>query len=294
MRSKSEAAERLAAVTAAFLITAGILQIFLGEFVSRSVALTANGIDCAGDGLVSLFIWFGLRWSKRPADEKFHFGYYRIETIGSVAAAMVMLFLAAYIGYRSYEQFVNPHALQLPLLGAGVALSVSIITAVLGFYKLREGKKTGLLSVKLDAKNTLKDAATSFLVVIAILFSSLGFPVADAAVGFIVAVIILHMGFTEIKESTHLLVDACTSCSLEQSYIRGIAEEFKGVRKARDAKLRRSGSVLLGEMEIEVDAKMTVEQADRISSDIKHLAMDKIPELERLTITTVPVKSKDR
>ncbi len=289
-RAKGEVAERLAAVTAAFLISAGILQIFLGEFVSRSVALTANGIDCAGDGFVSLIIWFGLRYSKRPADEKFHFGYYRVETIGSVMAAIVMLFLALYIGYRSYEQFVNPHALQLPLLGAGVALSVSIITAALGFYKLREGKRTGLLSVKLDAKNTLKDAATSFLVVIAILFSALGFPVADAVVGFIVAVIILHLGFTEIKESTNLLVDACTSCSLEQNSIKEIAGEFKGVRKAGDVRLRRSGSVLLGEMEIEVDAKMTVEQADRIASDIRRLAMDRIPELERLTITTVPGK----
>jgi len=293
MRSKSEVAERLAAVTAAFLISAGILQIFLGEFVSRSVALTANGIDCAGDGFVSFIIWFGLRYSKRPADEKFHFGYYKVETIGSVMAAILMLFLAVYIGYRSYDQLVNPHALQLPLLGAGVALSVSIITAALGVYKLREGKKTGLLSVKLDAKNTLKDAATSFLVVIALVFSSLGFPVADAVVGFIVAVIILHLGFTEIKESTNLLVDACTSCSLEQSYISGIAEEFKGVRRARDVKLRRSGSVLLGELEIEMDGSMTVEQADRISSDIRRLARDKIPELERLTITTVPAESRD-
>jgi len=178
--------------------------------------------------------------------------------------------------------------LELPLLGAGVALSVSIITAALGFYKLRKGRRTGLLSVKLDAKNTLKDALTSFLVVIALVFSSFGFPIADPILGFIVAVIILNLGLTEVKESTHLLVDACTSCSIEQNLIQQIAEEFKGVRKVREIRLHRSGSVLLGEFELEVDRKMTVEQADRISSDIRQLAKDKIPELERLTITTVP------
>jgi len=36
MKAKGKVAERLAAITAAFLISAGILQILLGEFVPRA------------------------------------------------------------------------------------------------------------------------------------------------------------------------------------------------------------------------------------------------------------------
>ncbi len=58
--------ETIAAVTTVLLVGLGVLQIILGETISRSVALTANGIDCIGDGFVSGIVWAGLRFFKRP------------------------------------------------------------------------------------------------------------------------------------------------------------------------------------------------------------------------------------
>ena len=69
-----EKADRLAGITTATLMGLGVLQIILGETVSKSVALTANGIDCIGDGFVSAVVWVGLKFFRRPADEKFHYG----------------------------------------------------------------------------------------------------------------------------------------------------------------------------------------------------------------------------
>ena len=70
-------ADRLAGITTVTLVGLGILQIILGETVSKSVALTANGIDCIGDGFVSAVVWIGLKFFKKPADHKFHFGYFK-------------------------------------------------------------------------------------------------------------------------------------------------------------------------------------------------------------------------
>ena len=49
--------ENIAALTTISLIILGIIQVILGESISRSVALTANGIDCIGDGFVSGVVW---------------------------------------------------------------------------------------------------------------------------------------------------------------------------------------------------------------------------------------------
>ena len=54
-----EKADKLAGYTTLILIFLGIIQIIYGEFISESIALTANGIDCVGDGFVSAVVWIG-------------------------------------------------------------------------------------------------------------------------------------------------------------------------------------------------------------------------------------------
>ncbi len=281
--------ETIAAVTTFSLITLGILQIILGEIISRSVALTANGIDCIGDGFVSGIVWVGLRYVRKPADHRFHFGYYKVENLASIAAAVVMLILAGYIAFRAYGQLRTPQEVQLPLIGAVIALLSAIIAWGLGAYKYIKGKRSKLGSVKLDAFNTIKDGTTSFLTVIALLLSSWGYPIADAVVGFIIAGIIVSIGFAAIKESGYMLVDACDeSCLIYQRAIRKIVERIEGVKKAQVVRLRRTGPVFQGEIEITVPGEMSVSQFDKIRSQIHHRVTSDLPEIERITIVAIP------
>ena len=67
--------QNIAGLTVIILVVLGIIQIILGETISKSVALTANGIDCIGDGFVSGIVWVGLRFFRKPADHRFHYGY---------------------------------------------------------------------------------------------------------------------------------------------------------------------------------------------------------------------------
>ena len=88
LKKKLSRPDYLAGITAITLILLGIIQILFGELWAKSVALTANGFDCIGDGFVSATVWAGLRIYERPADDRFHFGYYKNENLASIAAAM--------------------------------------------------------------------------------------------------------------------------------------------------------------------------------------------------------------
>ena len=283
--------ETIAAVTTISLVSLGILQIILGETISRSVALTANGIDCIGDGFVSGIVWAGLRFFKRPADQRFHFGYYKVENLASIAATILMFLLAGYIILRSYYQLVNPQVVQLPLIGAIVAFIAALVAISLGVYKIIKGKHTNLSSVKLDAINTTKDGTTSFLTVVALLLSSFGYNIADPLIGFIIAGIIVTIGFAAIKEAGYMLVDACDGdCLMYGLLIKTYAERVKGVQAAQVVRLRRTGPVIQGELEITVAGEMSVLELNKIQTEIIRVSSEKISELERLTITAVPLE----
>jgi ferrous-iron efflux pump FieF len=283
--------ETIAAVTTVSFVGLGILQIILGETISRSVALTANGIDCIGDGFVSGIVWVGLRFFKRPADKRFHFGYYKVENLASIAATILMFLLAGYIILRSYYQLINPQIIKLPLIGAIVAFFAALVAIILGIYKMIKSKRMNMSSVKLDAFNTIKDGTTSFLTVAALLLSSFGYSNADALIGFIIAGIIVTIGFAAIKEAGFILVDACDGdCLMYGLLIKTYAERIKGVQAAQVVRLRRTGPVIQGELEITVPGEMSVLELNKIQTEIIRISSEKISELERLTITAVPLE----
>jgi cation diffusion facilitator family transporter len=285
--------ETIAATTTIVLVSLGILQVILGGTISQSVALTANGFDCIGDGFVSAIVWIGLRYFRRPADQHFHFGYYKLENLASIGATFVMFFLAGYIILRSYNQFINPQGVGLPLIGAVIAFIAGLVAIGLGVYKYITARHNTLSSVKLDAFNTIKDGTTSFLTVFALVVSSFGFYQADAIIGFIIAGIIVTIGFAAIKEAGYMLVDACDGdCLMYGLLIKTYAERVEGVKEAKVVRLRRTGPVIQGELEIAVPGDMPVAELYKIQTEIIQRASEKISELERLTVTAIPLEKK--
>jgi cation diffusion facilitator family transporter len=283
-----EKADRLAGLTTIILFGFGIIQIIMGETISKSVALTANGIDCMGDGFVSAVVWIGLKFFKKPANQKFNYGYYKMENLASIAAAVVMMLLAGYILFRSYNQLIDPHEVELPILGAIVAMLAAVTAISIGAYKYKKSKKSKLGSVKLEAFNTIKDGTASGLTVVALIFDYYGYYIADAIVGFIIAGVIVTIGFAAIKESSYMLVDACDNECIDKSYvIKTIAEEVPGVEKAHIVRLRRSGPIHQGAMEIKVSHEMTVKEFNSIKKKILNKVQQQFPDVERLTITSM-------
>jgi divalent metal cation (Fe/Co/Zn/Cd) transporter len=176
-----------------------------------------------------------------------------------------------------------------------VAFIAGLIAISLGIYKIFKCRTTGMSSVKLDAFNTIKDGTTSFLTVAALVLSSFGYTIADSVIGFVIAGLIVTIGFAAIKEAGYMLVDACDGdCLMYSVLIKTYAERVPGVRSAQVVRLRRTGPVIQGELEIMVPGEMTVSELNQVQSEIIKIATEKISELERLTITVVPFEKEER
>jgi divalent metal cation (Fe/Co/Zn/Cd) transporter len=172
-----------------------------------------------------------------------------------------------------------------------VAFFSALVAIGLGVYKIIKSKHVNMNSVKLDAFNTIKDGTTSFLTVVALLLSSFGYNIADPLIGFIIAGIIVTIGFAAIKEAGYILVDACDGdCLMYGVLIKTYAERVKGVQAAHIVRLRRTGPVIQGELEIIVPGEMSVFELNKIQTEIIRICSEKISDLERLTITALPLE----
>ena len=288
MTSFFKSTKAMAGFTAIFLIIIGAVQVIVGELFSKSVALTANGIDCIGDGLVSGIVFVGLYVFHRPADDKFHYGYFKLENLASIVAAVIMVVLALYIGWRSYMQLVDPHEVKAPLVGIILASIAAVVAVAIGIVKFVQARKTHLSSAKLEAFNTIKDGSASVLAVVALILTLYGYPMADALIGFVIAVIILSIAFAAIKEASLMLVDACDNSCIDQGLVlRNIMHHFPQVKVSRIVRLRRTGPYYQGDMVIEVQEDMTIRKVGKLKKNMEEWAKNKIPNLHHLTITAV-------
>ena len=288
MKGFFKSTEAMAGFTAVFLIGIGAAQVIFGELVSRSVALTANGIDCIGDGLVSGIVFVGLKVFHRPADDKFHYGYFKLENLASIGGAAIMVLLAFYIGWRSYQQLVSPHEVQATTVGIILASVAAVVAIAIGIIKFLQARKTHLGSAKLEAFNTIKDGSASVLAVIALFLTQRGYPIADALIGFVIAVIILSIAFAAIKEASLMLVDACDDTCVDRGLVlRNIMHHFPMVKASRMVKLRRTGPYYQGDMVMEVPEDMTIKEVDELKKNMVEWAKKKIPNLHNLTITAI-------
>lgn len=281
-----KSADKLAGITTLVLLGLGLVQIILAELFLKSIALMANGIDCIGDGFVSGVVWVGLLFFQKPADDRFHYGYYKMENLASAVAALIMLVLAAYIVFRSYQQLVNPHEVNSPIIGAIVASVAAVVAIGLGIYKYKRAQKSNMGSVKLEAFNTIKDGAASGFTALALMFAHYGYPMADAIAGFVIAGLLVTVGFVAIKESSYMLIDGCDQGCIDRSFvIKVIVEEIPKVGSAQVVRLRKTGPFYQGEIEIAVSPDMTIGEFKLLKNRILSRVQSRLPDIKNLTIS---------
>ena len=281
--------EKLAKISSFTLAGLGVVEIVAGEFTG-SIGLTADGIDSMSDAVVSSLVWFGLRISRKAPDNRFHFGYYKIESFVAFVTAIGLIAVGGAVFYRSYLAFLDPKPLNFPILALAVILLAGTISLYRAVQMWRIAKRYNLLSLKLGANNAIKDSSASFLVFFTVLASSMGFHQMDAVGGMAVSLFIFFISFVVIREASLVLLDAYHNPVLVEE-IRKIVEGEEQV-EVIDILLRAAGPYVDGEIHIEVAGSMKVSELDRIKTDIGNSVRQKLRGIRRVIVTAKASKGK--
>jgi cation diffusion facilitator family transporter len=279
------AGKRIAKISVITLLTIGIVEIVTG-YLSGSVVATADGIDSISDAMISFIVLLGLRIAHRPADKKFHFGYHKVESFAALMAAIGMVAIGMVIFYNSYQSLLHPHEIKQPILVMIVLAGASALSLHRAFQMRKIANKYNLLSLKTDARNSIKDGSASVIGFFSILVATqFGFLQMDAIGGMIIAGYIFSVSYISLKRSSLILVDSWQNPQLTDMIKKIISEQFSNENiKVTNVLLRSSGIVDQAEIHIELSGDKPLSEIEMLSLAIEMAIRSKIPSLEKISI----------
>jgi cation diffusion facilitator family transporter len=277
--------KRIAKISVVTLLSIGIVEIVTG-YLSGSVVATADGIDSVSDAMISFIVLLGLRIAHRPPDKKFHFGYHKVESFAALMAAIGMIMIGIIIFYNSYQSFIHPHEIKQPILVMIVLAGASALSLHRAFQMRKIANKYNLLSLKTDARNSIKDGSASVIGFFSILVATqFGFVQMDAIGGMIIACYIFSVSYISLKRSSLILVDSWQNPELTDMIKKIISEEFSndGV-EVKNVLLRSSGMVDQAEIHISLSGDESLSDIEMLSIGMEMAIRAKIPSLEKISI----------
>jgi cation diffusion facilitator family transporter len=279
------AGQKIAKLSVIALLSIGIAELLMGH-ISGSVVATADGIDSLSDAMISFIVLLGLRIAQRPADKTFHFGYHKVESFAALMAAIGMVIIGFVILYHSYQVLINPREIQQPILTMIVLAAAAVVSLHRAFQMRKIANKYNILSLKTDAKNSIKDGSASVIGFFSVFVASqFGFLQADAIGGIIIAGYIFSVSYVSLKRSSLILVDSWQNPKATDIVRKSIEEKFGYESiKVRSVLLRPTGMAAQAEVHIEVDGSKPLADVELLSLKIEMEIRSKIPTIERVSV----------
>ncbi|MBI3803545.1 MAG: cation transporter [Nitrospirae bacterium] len=215
-----------------FSITLGYLIIeVIGGLLTGSLALLADAghmLTDVGGLAISLFaMWF----AQRPPTPQKSYGYYRVEILGALLNAVILIFISFYILYEAYRRFIDPpEVLALPMMGVAV---VGLIVNVVGMRLLHAGSKESI-NMKGAYLEALSDMLSSVGVILAaLMILTTGWKLADPLISAGIGLFILPRTWSLLKQAVNVLLEAVPE-HIDLSEVGRAMAAMEGVEEVHD------------------------------------------------------------
>jgi cation diffusion facilitator family transporter len=251
----------------------GAVKIITG-LLGHSYALIADGIESMLDVVSGLVVAGSLKIAAQPPDEKYPFGYGKVEPAAALVISSGLLAAAVGIAIQSVREIRTPHHVPAPFTLVVLVLVVAAKELLFRFL-FRTGESIDSSAVRTDAWHHRSDSLTSLAAFIGICIALWGgedYAPADDWAALFAAGVIAFNGFWLFRTAWREIIDA----SLPESVIddiRQIARNVDGVEGIDMCRVRKSGLGTWVDIHVEVDGDMTVRDGHDIAHRVKDALM---------------------
>lgn len=262
---------------------------FSGGYFGNSYALIADAIESSVDVVSSIFVFFGIKYSSRPADENHPYGHGKAEALITFVVVFSLIAAAGIIAYESIQNIITPH--ESPKGFTLIILTGIIIFKEASFhYVMRKSRETNSSALKADAWHHRSDAITSLMAFIGISISLVmgnGWEIADDIAALLASAIIVYNAYKILRPALGEIMDE-DLYEEENDEIRNIALKVNGVLDVEKCIIRKSGMLYFVDMHAVVKGNITVAEGHTISHLIKDSVRNKKPEVADVLVHIEP------
>ncbi len=267
------------------LMATALFQIVI-VMLSGSVGLLADTIHNFGDAATAIPLWIAFMFARLKPNNRFPFGYGRVEDLAGVAIVLTILFSAVVAGYQSVNRLIHPQ----PVTHLGILAAASIIGFLgnegVAIFRIKVGKEIGSAALVADGYHARVDGWTSLAVLFGAVGIWLGYPLADPIVGLLITFAILGIVWQSGKVVLTRMLDGVEPDVIEE--IRHTTNHVSGVREVSEIRARWIGHRLHAEVNIAVDPELTVAEGHGIAKDVNHQLHHHLSFLSRAVIHVDP------
>jgi cation diffusion facilitator family transporter len=254
--------------------------------VSGSVALLADTIHNATDALTAIPLLLAFWVARRPPTRRYPYGLHRAEDLAGVAIVLMILASAILAGAEAFDRLLDPREPdRLPLvLAAGIVGLVG--NESVARYRISVGRRIGSAALVADGLHARTDGFTSLGVILSAIASAAGVTRADAVIGLAITLVI---GWTLVRAARsvlHRILDGTDEATI--ALIEEVSSSVPGVEHVSDVKARWTGHRLRAELNVDVDAAISVEQGHDIAELVRRALLTGVPRLDAVAVHVDP------
>ena len=250
----------------AFVLT--VIKLTVG-ILSNSVSLLASAIDSVLDLGVSLFNYFAIINSEKPADKYFNYGRGKIEALASVVEGTIITISGIFLFYTAIKKYITKETSFYLEESIWIMIISLIITICLVVYLNFVANKTNNMVIKADALHYKTDVWTNIAVLLSLFFVSLTkIELFDVIIGGAISIYIVYNAYELIKNGVLVLLDR----ALEDNITNSIKEIFKSQQAINNyhfLKTRTAGNFNFVDVHLVFDCVITLVDAHKVSDIVE-------------------------
>ncbi|KQW86758.1 cation diffusion facilitator family transporter [Brevundimonas sp. Root1279] len=249
---------------------------------SGSVSILASLADSALDLAASLATFFAVRWAAAPPDAEHRYGHGKGEAMAALVQAGLIFASSLFIGWEAMQRMFDPRPVSSGYWTVLVVLISIALTGWLVWMQDRAIKRSGSMAVQADRAHYVADMASNAVVLIGVISGAfLAAPGLDAAAGLIVCVWLFWGALGLLRGAADHLLDRAVSDADRIAITTAVLADprITGVHQLRS---RMSGAVTMIQMHIDLDAKLSLQQAHDIIVEAENRLLAAFPRADIL------------
>ena len=266
-------------------ITSGLQAIVFA--MTNSVALLGDTLHNVADALTAVPLLIAFALLRKPANDRFTYGYGRAEDIAGLFVVLAVLASAILAAYEAIDRFIHPaHVSNLGYLAAAGVIGF-LGNELVARYRIHVGRRIGSAALVADGLHARTDGFASLSVVLSAAGLALGWHWADPVIGIVIAIAIIGVLRSVVAQVGARLLDAVSPELVDSA--RHAVGDIHEVVSVDDLRIRWVGHSLLAEVNVTVPAELTLLEGHDVAHHAEEHLLAALPRLSSAVVHISPV-----